>query len=175
MTEDMYLRVGQVVARTGLSRATIYNMMKQGSFPMKTALGVRAVGWLESEIVHWMASRKEVTKTGRESKPGTRKQRQVKSVENELLSSGPEKKKASPYPSSGRPTRASSSLDGWQDDSPAPSQDEMEKLRAKLLASKVKSTSASTKVTRTATSILISPADEQRGILKARSIALKGK
>jgi prophage regulatory protein len=150
MTEDMYFRVRQVSARTGLSRATIYNMMKQGSFPMKTALGERAVGWLESEIVHWMASRKEVTKTGRESQPGKRKKIQVNGVERALVSSGCEKLKASAYPSSDLRTIAPSLLEGWQDDSPAPSHDEMEKLRAKRLASNRKSISRSTKVSRTA-------------------------
>jgi len=175
MTEDMYLRVRQVSARTGLSRATIYNMMKQGSFPMKTALGVRAVGWLESEIVHWMASRKEVTKMGRESQPGQRKQIQGKGVRSEPAFSVREKLKASPYPSSGRPTNAKILWEDWQDDSPAPSHDEMQKIRAKLIASNRKPTARSTKASRIAKSISINPRGEQLGMLRARSLALKKK
>lgn len=71
MSDDIFLRIRQVTARTGLSRATIYNMMDKGTFPMKTALGVRAVGWLDSEIVNWMAGRKDVAKAGREVRPGS--------------------------------------------------------------------------------------------------------
>jgi prophage regulatory protein len=69
----MYLRIKQVTALTGLSRATIYSMMASGTFPMKTALGVRAVGWLSSEIQIWMTHRKSVEKQGREAKPAGRK------------------------------------------------------------------------------------------------------
>jgi prophage regulatory protein len=70
MKDDKYLRISQVSERTGLSRPTIYNMVKAGSFPASTALGARAVGWLESELLKWMEGRKLVEKTGREAKPG---------------------------------------------------------------------------------------------------------
>lgn len=70
MNDDKYLRIKQVTERTGLSRATIYNMMNDGTFPNKTALGERAVAWLESEIIQWMETRKTVEKTGLEAKPG---------------------------------------------------------------------------------------------------------
>jgi len=73
VTDDMYLRIKQVTTITGLSRATIYNMMAVGEFPMKTALGVRAVGWLSSEIQNWMAERKLIEKRGVEAKPARRK------------------------------------------------------------------------------------------------------
>lgn len=73
MTDDMYLRIKQVTAITGLSRATIYSMMASGTFPMKTALGVRAVGWLSSEIQTWIVGRKLVEKRGREARPAGRK------------------------------------------------------------------------------------------------------
>jgi prophage regulatory protein len=51
------LRLKQVVARTGLSRSTIYVRMQAGEFPAPIALGVRAVGWLESDIEAWIAAR----------------------------------------------------------------------------------------------------------------------
>ena len=50
MTVDKYLRIKQVAELTGLSRATIYNMGKAGTFPEKTHLGKRAVAWRESVI-----------------------------------------------------------------------------------------------------------------------------
>lgn len=51
------LRLTLVKQRTGLSRSSIYNGVKQGTFPSKISLGPRAVGWLESSIDEWIASR----------------------------------------------------------------------------------------------------------------------
>lgn len=48
--KDRLLRVKAVVARTGLSVATIYRRECEGSFPRKERLGVRCVGWYESDI-----------------------------------------------------------------------------------------------------------------------------
>jgi len=51
-------RRGQVEARTGLSRSTIYEMMARGEFPRPIRLGKRAVGWSEAAISDWLNSRK---------------------------------------------------------------------------------------------------------------------
>lgn len=51
------LRRKQVQARTGLSRSTIYLYMKAKQFPKPVALGPRAVGWIEAEVVEWNANR----------------------------------------------------------------------------------------------------------------------
>jgi prophage regulatory protein len=53
------LRRKQVEARTGLSRSTIYQRIAEGSFPKPISLGARAVGWLDSDIEQWLASRVE--------------------------------------------------------------------------------------------------------------------
>jgi prophage regulatory protein len=46
-----FLRLPAVMARTGLSRSTIYLRMKAGALPKQVKLGgARAVGWVESEI-----------------------------------------------------------------------------------------------------------------------------
>ncbi|MXX69935.1 MAG: AlpA family phage regulatory protein [Gemmatimonadales bacterium] len=42
-----------VLARTGLSRSTIYVRLDQGLFPRPVSLGARAVGWLESRPPGW--------------------------------------------------------------------------------------------------------------------------
>lgn len=55
---DRTLRRRDVEARTGLSRSTLYAMMAQGTFPRPVRIGLRAVGWLESEIVVWLERRK---------------------------------------------------------------------------------------------------------------------
>lgn len=47
---------------TGLSRSTIYAMMKNGTFPKSLSLGARAIGWLESDIQSWIDSRISASK-----------------------------------------------------------------------------------------------------------------
>lgn len=51
------LRLPDVKSRTGLSRSTIYLQVHQGRFPSPVNLGLRAVGWVESEVATWLATR----------------------------------------------------------------------------------------------------------------------
>lgn len=44
------LRRKQVEREVGLSRSTIYQRMKEGTFPRPIRLGARAVGWRAGEI-----------------------------------------------------------------------------------------------------------------------------
>jgi prophage regulatory protein len=54
----MLLRLPEVRARTGLSRATIYLKMQKGIFPAPVKLGgPRAVGWLAGEVDLWIEDR----------------------------------------------------------------------------------------------------------------------
>ena len=53
MTKSI-LRLPQVIARTGLSRSTIYLRISKGQFPKPISLGGRAVGWIEEEINSWL-------------------------------------------------------------------------------------------------------------------------
>ena len=48
------LRLPAVRARTGLSRSTIYLRISEDTFPRPIQLGVRSVGWVESEIEEWL-------------------------------------------------------------------------------------------------------------------------
>ncbi|QPJ64813.1 MAG: AlpA family transcriptional regulator [Candidatus Nitrohelix vancouverensis] len=48
------LRLPEVMARTGLSRSTIYHYISKAAFPKPVSLGVRAVGWVEGEIQEWL-------------------------------------------------------------------------------------------------------------------------
>ena len=52
------LRRKEVETCVSLSRSTIYAMMANGTFPQPVKLGLRAVGWFESDIAEWLASRK---------------------------------------------------------------------------------------------------------------------
>ena len=53
------LRLPTVQNRTGLSRSSIYLKVSEGRFPKPISLGVRAVGWLESDVDAWLAGRIE--------------------------------------------------------------------------------------------------------------------
>ena len=42
---------------TGLSRSSIYAMIANGEFPAQIKIGIRAVGWRQSEIEAWIENR----------------------------------------------------------------------------------------------------------------------
>lgn len=49
------LRLNDVKDRISLKRSTIYSLVKQGLFPEQIRLSKRAVGWIEQDILAWMA------------------------------------------------------------------------------------------------------------------------
>jgi prophage regulatory protein len=49
------LRLAQVREVTGLGRSCIYQLQAQKEFPQRIKIGVRAVGWIESEVQQWVA------------------------------------------------------------------------------------------------------------------------
>jgi prophage regulatory protein len=51
------LRLAQVRAITGLGRSFIYQLQAQKRFPQRIKIGARAVGWLEEEVLKWVADR----------------------------------------------------------------------------------------------------------------------
>ena len=57
MTENTIWRLPEVMARTGLSRSTIYNKMSLDEFPQSINLGLRSVGWISDEILDWIQAR----------------------------------------------------------------------------------------------------------------------
>ncbi len=74
-----FVRLPEVMARTGLSRSTIYVMVAAGRFPKPVPLGARAVGWIESELDDWLrdriAKRRSVEVAGTGSGLATRAKR----------------------------------------------------------------------------------------------------
>ena len=62
---DYILRLPEVIRRTGLSRSSIYNKVDENSpyhdpfFAKKIKLGLRAIGFLESEIDAWIQLRSQ--------------------------------------------------------------------------------------------------------------------
>jgi prophage regulatory protein len=51
------LRLPEVMGRIGICRASIYQLMTEGTFPKSVSLGARAVGWCEHEIDAWLQAR----------------------------------------------------------------------------------------------------------------------
>lgn len=55
--DDEFWSLKAIVARTGLSRSSIYSYVELGLFPRQRRLGPRRIGWLASEVRAWIASR----------------------------------------------------------------------------------------------------------------------
>jgi prophage regulatory protein len=53
------LRLPAVRARVAMSRSTIYQRVREGTFPPPVNLGKRAVGWLVSDVDTWLAAQIE--------------------------------------------------------------------------------------------------------------------
>ena len=67
--QKRFIRLPEVLTRTGYGRATIYRKMEDGSFPSSVkldgppkdpeAFDSRAVAWIEDEVEQWIESRIE--------------------------------------------------------------------------------------------------------------------
>jgi prophage regulatory protein len=51
---DRILRLPAVMERTGLSKTTIYDHVRLGTFPAPRKIGPRISAWREDEITTWM-------------------------------------------------------------------------------------------------------------------------
>ncbi|SQO49593.1 prophage regulatory protein [Escherichia coli] len=57
ITQERFLRLPEVMHLCGLSRSTIYELIRKGEFPPQVSLGGKNVAWLHSEVTAWMAGR----------------------------------------------------------------------------------------------------------------------
>ncbi len=53
---ERLLRIGDVEAKTGLSRASIYRFVRANQFPAQVRLGSGTVRWKETEVDDWIAA-----------------------------------------------------------------------------------------------------------------------
>ncbi|MEW6984319.1 helix-turn-helix transcriptional regulator [Colwelliaceae bacterium 6471] len=53
------IRLQQVINLTGLKSSAIYKYISEDKFPKSVKLGIRAVAWVEHEILHWIEQRIE--------------------------------------------------------------------------------------------------------------------
>ena len=54
--QDRIVRIRTVLARSGLSRSTLYRKMEKGTFPKQVRINDYCRGWRESEINRWIAN-----------------------------------------------------------------------------------------------------------------------
>ena len=67
--QKRFIRLPEVMSRTGYGRTSIYRKMEDGSFPKSVKLGgppldpsvfdSRAIAWIEEEVDQWIESRIE--------------------------------------------------------------------------------------------------------------------
>jgi len=56
------LRLPDVIERVGFSRSSIYAFVDNGTFPKPVKIGIRAVGWLDSDVEDWLNHKIEKSK-----------------------------------------------------------------------------------------------------------------
>ena len=54
------LKLKDVLSKTGLGKTTLYKLISLSEFPKPIGLGLRSVGWLESEIEAWIQEKVNV-------------------------------------------------------------------------------------------------------------------
>lgn len=52
---DRIIRLKTVLARTGLSRSTLYRKIAEGTFPAQIKISVHGAGWRESSVNTWIS------------------------------------------------------------------------------------------------------------------------
>jgi len=52
---EKIVRIKTVLARTGLSRSTLYRKIAEGTFPCQVKISVHGAGWRESAVNRWIA------------------------------------------------------------------------------------------------------------------------
>jgi prophage regulatory protein len=61
---ERIIRVKAVLARTGLSRSTMYRKFAEGTFPCQIRISVNGSGWRESAINRWIENPVGYRETG---------------------------------------------------------------------------------------------------------------
>ena len=58
---ETIIRLPEVIKQTGLSRSTIYALIKSGDFPKQIQLSVRSMGFTQSSICGWVIGKIEAS------------------------------------------------------------------------------------------------------------------
>ena len=57
LADTCILRRSEVLARVGLSQATLYRLISRGMFPRPVRVSTRRTSWRSDEIEDWLVSR----------------------------------------------------------------------------------------------------------------------
>jgi len=57
------LRLAEVIEMTGLSRSTIYRYESAAAFPKRRKAGPNSVRWLDLDVIRWMETRPEASRS----------------------------------------------------------------------------------------------------------------
>ena len=52
---EKIIRIKTVLARTGLTRSTLYRKIAEGTFPCQVKISIHGAGWRESAVNRWIA------------------------------------------------------------------------------------------------------------------------
>ncbi|CQR78274.1 AlpA family transcriptional regulator [Enterobacter cloacae] len=71
MSENVrsFIRLPEVMRRTGYSKAWLYRLINQNRFPKPVKIGERAIAFVEGEIDDWITQRIEARNAVNNSKP----------------------------------------------------------------------------------------------------------
>jgi len=53
------LRIRQVLDLVGLKKTAVYDLRQKGDFPRPVRITGRAIGWVEEEVLRWIAERRD--------------------------------------------------------------------------------------------------------------------
>ena len=56
MSSELY-RIKTVIAKTGLSRSSVYELISKNQFPKQVRLSKRSIGFVKAEIDQWIQGR----------------------------------------------------------------------------------------------------------------------
>ncbi len=56
-TFPTFWRLPRVCVETGLSRASVYRLIAEGTFPLPAKIGSRASAWVAAEVQDWAQGR----------------------------------------------------------------------------------------------------------------------
>ena len=68
-TATRILRINGVVETVGKSRTSIWRDVRDGNFPAPLQLGPNSIGWIEAEVLQWLADRPRVSYAPSPSEP----------------------------------------------------------------------------------------------------------
>lgn len=71
-----FMRIRQVAATTGLSKSSVYDLIKNSDFPRPVKISEHRSGWVKAEVIAW--SKKRIEERDAPAQTGRRVARKVR-------------------------------------------------------------------------------------------------